>query len=219
MQVEFITDDNVSVDLYNDYGFICDFPMDMNAPNVRTNYVTIPGRNGELDLSEIDGYLYYEDIEFTIVAQKICRNSQQIFNAVRTFINQFNGQRIKIRLNNEQYCYDARVQIEDYQANGLALNMAIKVKAFPFRLQTTPTIVTETITGSAKTITLINGTMQVVPTITTSAAMSISYENVTYNIGAGTNIIIPNLVLKQGNNELEVTGTGTITFTYTQGEF
>lgn len=219
MRVVFETDDNVSYDLKEDFGFICDFPEDMSAPAVRTNYVTIPGRNGELDLTEIDGNLYYEQLDFTIVAQKICRTSVQVFSAVREFINLFNGQRIKVILDNDEYYYDARVNISTYSKTGLVLFINIDVNAYPFRLQHEPTVINVTLTGTEQTVNLENGTMQVVPNIMASAPMSITYGNTTWAITAGTNIQIPSFILTKGDNEVSITGTGTISFTYTKGEF
>ena len=41
--------DETSYDLKEDLGWMTDFPESFNAPKVRTNYKTIPGRNGELE--------------------------------------------------------------------------------------------------------------------------------------------------------------------------
>lgn len=219
MRVRFETDDNVIYDLKSDLGWTCDFPLDMSIPAVRTNYVTIPGRNGELDLTEIDGNLYYEEVEFTLTLQKICRTSQQIFVAVREIANLFTGQRIKLFLNDDTYYYDARINVSGYYREGLTLMCDINVRAYPFRLQNTPTVVEAVLSSTEQTLALDNGTMQVVPTITTSAGATITYENATYSVTAGSGITIPNLVLRTGHNEVRVSGTGTISFTYTKGEF
>lgn len=219
MQVVIQTDDNTQYDLYSDLGWICDYPTNMVAPQVRTNYKTIPGRNGVLDLTEIDGNLYYEDVEFTITAQKLIRASADIISATTTLMNLINGQRVKVILNNSAYYYDARVNVGDFLITGLNLSVSLNVKAFPYRLQITPTTVTATLSGTAQEITLLNGTMQLVPSITATGTATITYENNTYSISAGTNIQIPNMVLHEGSNTMSVTGTGNITFTYTQGIF
>jgi len=73
--------------------------------------------------------------------------------------------------------------------------------------------------GSA-TVTLTNTRMSVVPTITISAEMTIAFTigEVVYtiNLSAGTHIVL-SLVLIEGDTEVEITGTGSITFTYQKG--
>lgn len=219
MRVRIETDDNVIYDMKTDFGWLCDFPDDISIPAVRTNYIEIPGRNGELDLTEIDGNLYYKDVEFTLQLQKICRTSEQIFNAVRQIANLFSGQRIKLFLNDDTYYYDARVDVNNYTREGLKLVCDINVKAFPFRLQSNPTIVEAQLSSTEQTLNLQNGTMQVVPTISSTDGATITFGNATYSVSAGSGLTIPTLVLQQGNNEVRVSGTGTLTFTYTKGEF
>lgn len=219
MRVRIETDDNVIYDLKTDFGWLCDLPDDISIPAVRTNYIEIPGRNGELDLTEIDGNLYYEDVDFTLQLQKICRTSQQVFDAVRQIANLFSGQRVKIFLNEDTYYYDARVDVNDFSKEGLKLVCDINVKAFPFRLQNEPTNVEVQLSSTEQTITLENGTMQVVPTISSTDGATITYGTATYSVSAGSGLTIPSFVLQQGNNEVRVSGTGTLTFTYTRGEF
>ena len=71
----------------------------------------------------------------------------------------------------------------------------------------------------AQTITLSNTRMPVVPTITVSAVMTLTFTI------AGRTIplifqwarIIPSLVLTEGDTVIGITGTGRITFTYRKG--
>lgn len=219
MQVVIQTDDNTQYDLYSDLGWICDYPNNMGAPQVRTNYKIIPGRNGVLDLTEIDGNLYYEDVEFAIEAQKLLRTSEDIIIATSELMNLFNGQRVRVILNNSSYYYDARISVGTFVRTGINMTVSLNIQAFPYRLQITPTTVTATLSPTAQTITLLNGTMQLVPSITTTGTATIVYENNTYTISSGTNIQIPNMILHEGSNTMTATGTGNITFTYTQGIF
>ena len=68
-----------------------------------------------------------------------------------------------------------------------------------------------------RVITLTNGRKRAVPTITTTAAMTIGYGGGTWTNNAGT-YTIPELELTHGENTVTVTGTGTITFTWQEGE-
>jgi hypothetical protein len=62
--------------------------------------------------------------------------------------------------------------------------------------------------------------MPVVPVITTSAEMTLSFTigGVVYtiNLSAGTHVV-PSLILMEGDTEVGIAGTGSITFAYRKG--
>lgn len=217
MQVRITLDNDVSYDLYNDLGWLVDFES-MDAPSPKTNYVDIPARSGYLDLTEVDGTIYYNAIEFTLVCKRICRKSPQILSYSREMMNLFNGKTARVYLDNDEYYYDSRLAVTNFYRDGLTIGLEILVTAYPYRLQEEMTTRTFNVSGT-QNITLTNGVMPVVPTISASSAMTITYGSSTFNISSGDNIMIPNLVLQDGENSLSVSGTGTLTFTYQQGAF
>lgn len=77
------------------------------------------------------------------------------------------------------------------------------------------TTVSRAVSGSAS-ITLPNMRKKVVPTITTTAEMTIVFGGRTSTMAAGT-FVIPTLELTEGDNVVTVTGTGNITFKYQEG--
>ena len=210
--------DETLYDLKEDLGWMTDFPESFNAPKVRTNYKTIPGRNGELDLTEIDGRRYYEPIEFTIIANRLCRTSAEIIQYGSQLMNLFNGKRGRIYLDTADYYYDGRITVGAYERDGLRLGVELTIRAFPYRLAEEMTQITQTVSGSG-TVTLSNGNMPVVPTITSTASMTLAWDTYSVQISAGEDILVPDLVLEDGNTEITLTGTGTITFTYQEGIF
>lgn len=219
MRVRLVTDDNTAYDLKN-LGWMVDFE-EMTAPQPKTNFVDIPARSGFLDLTEVDGTVYYEPMVFTLVCRRICSRSEQILQYSRQMMNLFNGKSLRVYLNEDDYYYDARVSVGNFYRDGLVLGLEIQVNAYPYRLQSNPTSESYTISGS-RTITLLNDTMPVVPTISASASMIITMNDgsgTTFSISAGDNIVIPNLVIPAGGIGLTIEGTGTIGFTYTKGAF
>lgn len=68
----------------------------------------------------------------------------------------------------------------------------------------------------ASPIVLHNSFMPTVPTVTASAPMTLMWGNYTYSMQAGT-AVIPQLVLGQGDTNVYVDGTGTISFEYSEG--
>lgn len=214
-----ISVDGTSYDLLTNLGWMTDFPDSFDAPAPRTNYKTIPGRNGDLDLTEIDGNVYYEPIEFTILCERICRTSDDIFTYGSQLMGYFHGKEAMVFLDTNDYYYQGRLSVGAFTRDGLKLSVELTVHAFPYRLATQGTLVTATLSNETKNVTLTNGQMRVVPTITTTATMTLAWDTYTATISEGSDIVIPDLVLEPGTNTISVTGTGTITFTYQKGIF
>lgn len=222
MDIRIVLEDNTEYNLHDDLGWLVDFDT-MPSPTIRTNYIEIPSRNGVLDLTEVDGQVYYEQLTFTLVCQRICRKAHDCLMYGRQMMNLFNGKEARVYVGEdefeEQYYYDSRIQVTNYHREGLVLSVELEISAYPYRLAENPTTESFTLTGSQKSCIIHNAIMPVVPRVTSSATMTIVYEGVSYTISQGSNMLIPNLVFPSGNSELLITGTGTISFTYTKGAF
>ena len=67
----------------------------IEPPQMRTNYVEIPGRNGSLDLTEALGQLTYNDraVVFTALFQG---SASQFHALISHLLNRFEGKTIKV---------------------------------------------------------------------------------------------------------------------------
>ena len=198
-----------------DYGLIV-APYDIPMPEPQTNFVEIPGRDGALDLSEALGTVRYADriIPLTFYARA------PFDTLISTFAADVHGRRMKVIFDRDPTCYyDARVMLEDVERHAGYCELSLKCRAKPYKLEHFETTITVLPAGSA-TATLTNTRMPVVPTITVSAEMTIEFTIgglvYTINLSAGTHVV-PSLVLMEGDTEVEILGTGSITFTYRKG--
>ena len=198
-----------------DYGLIV-APYAIPMPEPRTNFVEIPGRDGALDLSEAFGTVRYADriIPLTLYARAP-------FDAtLSTFAADVHGRRMSVIFDRDPtYYYDARVTVEDVERHAGYCELSLKCRAKPYKLEHFETTITVLPAGSA-TATLTNARKPVVPTITVSAGMTLTFTIAgvvyTINLSAGSHVV-PSLVLLEGDTEVEITGTGLITFTYRKG--
>jgi phage-related protein len=117
------------------------------------------------------------------------------------------------------YYYDARITLEDVERHAGYCELSLECRAKPYKLEHFETSVTILPSGSAS-VTLMNTRMPVVPVITTSAEKTLTFTIAgvvyTINLSAGSHAV-PSLVLLEGDTEVEITGTGSITFTYRKG--
>jgi len=198
-----------------DYGLIV-APYAIPMPEPQMNFVEIPGRDGALDLSEAFGTVRYTDriIPLTLYARAPFDTS------ISAFAADVHGRRMNVIFDRDPtYYYDARMTIEDVERHAGYCELSLECRAKPYKLEHFETAITVLPTGSA-TVTLTNTRMPVVPVITVSAGMTLTFtllgKDSTVNLSAGTHFI-PSLVLMEGDTEIGITGTGRITFTYRKG--
>ena len=198
-----------------DYGLIV-APYAIPMPEPQTNFVEIPGRNGALDLSEAFGTVRYADrvIELTLYKRA------PFDSLVSAFAADVHGRRMNVIFDRDPtFYYDARVTIENVERHWGYCELSLECRAKPYKLEQFETAITVLPAGTA-TVTLTNTRMPVVPVITVSAGMTLTFtllgKDSTVNLSAGTHFI-PSLVLMEGDTEIGITGTGRITFTYRKG--
>ena len=198
-----------------DYGLIV-APYAIPMPEPQTNFVEIPGRDGALDLSEAFGTARYADRVIPLTLY--CRAPFDVL--ISSFAADVHGRRMNVIFDRDPtYYYDARITIEDVERHAGYCELSLECRAKPYKLEHFETTVTVLPAGSA-TVTLTNTRMPVVPTITVSAVMILTFtlagKDYTVNLSVGTHVI-PYLVLTEGDTVIGITGTGRITFTYRKG--
>ena len=198
-----------------DYGLIV-APYAIPMPEPQTSFVEIPGRDGALDLSEAFGTVRYADrvIPLTLYVHT------PFDVAVSAFAADVHGRRMNVIFDRDpSYYYDARITLEDVEKHAGYCELSLKCRAKPYKLEHFETTITVLPTGTA-TVTMSNTRMPVVPMISDSADMTIEFTIgglvYTINLTAGAHVV-PSLVLIEGDTEVEITGTGLITFTYRKG--
>lgn len=123
---------------------------------------------------------------------------------------------MKIVLDDDpEYYYVGRLEVSALSKNKNIGQISIECTCEPWKYKELPTVVTQAVNGSAS-ITLINSRKRVVPSITTTDSMTITFGGTSTIVNAGT-FTIPTLELVEGNNTVTITGTGNITFIYQEG--
>lgn len=183
--------------------------------SVKTTFVDIPGGDGSVDLTEALGEAKFKSREcsftFTVFPY-------EDFEQKKTYIsNLLNGRRCKIILDKDpEYYWDGRCSIKEHSSNKNLHKVVVGATVAPYKLKTRQTTVIVP-AGESVATTLENGRKSVVPTITTAKDAKIIFGGDTYDLGAGTHTIL-NIELKYGKNQVTVTSTGDVRFTYQEGD-
>ena len=203
-----------TVNTKTDYGFIA-APYEIPMPKAQTSFVTIPGRDGSLDLSEGFGTIRYNDRTISVALYAVGEYAER----VSSFINAVHGKRMNITFSKDPlWYYSGRVSVNGMEKKDGYCALSVQITAEPYKRKQTETTVS--ITGNG-TVTLVNSRMPVIPTVinTETATLEYTTDGQSYRtpLAAGTHTV-PTLVLTDGETKtVNIISEGTTTFTYREG--
>lgn len=205
---------------FGDYHSYDDFHLVLNSkevgsPSAKTTEIEIPGADGVLDLTDFFGSVKFNNVKHKFQFQTIVPQHEflSLYSDIKSKIH---GQKIRIIIQDDPYFYYiGRCFVSAFTNDKNIGNITIECDCEPFRYKLSETVITQQINGESEII-LHNLFKHVVPEITieSEGTLHIVYE--TYNIWdlASGVYDLPDLELKQGDNIVNVSGTGSITFTY-----
>ena len=200
---------------YYEWGLVLS-SKDIKAPKPKTKEIEIEGSDGVLDYTEYFGGVKYENRSLSFVFSKMNIVPDGFLALFSVVQNALHGQKMQVILDDDPaHYYYGRVLVNEWKSNKRVGEIVIEVAAEPYKYKVAETMISQDVTGAAE-IVLTNSKMPVVPEITTTAAMTIAFDGFTAAVQAGT-FRLPELQLKEGQNRVAVTGTGTITFVYREG--
>ncbi|WP_334115970.1 hypothetical protein [Streptococcus parasuis] len=185
----------------------------------KENYVDIPFGDGSLDLTEaITGEVVYSNREFEAVfTMKPPRSAwPDLVRMMRAYLN---GRKRKIRIADEPDYYLIGRCKTSFEIDGVLGRLTVSATCEPWKYTNAPTVQNVTIPASGTVTTYLpNSRKRVIPTITTSAEVSITFGGQTTVATAGTHKFT-NIVLVEGENQMTITGVAgtTVSFEYQEG--
>ena len=199
---------------YNDLLLILT-KKEIGSPQIKTKIVNVDGAHSRIDYTEYFGEVKYDNMKHRFDFKSIIPQTQFLAQFSETK-DKLHGRMLKIVLDEEpDYFYMGRLSVSSFTNDRNIGIISIECDCEPWKYKKDKTVVSQAVDGGAA-IVLQNSRKKVVPTITTTASMTIAFDGSSTTIGAGT-FTIPTLELSEGANEVVVTGTGKITFTYQEG--
>lgn len=219
---------------YLDWGLLPKSRPTVAPPDVVTNYVDVPGLDGQLDLSEVlTGRVGYQTRDFSAEFLVIDARNRW-YTLYSEILDTLHGQRVKIILDEDPvYYYMGRVTVNTLKSDRKTATISLKAVCDPYKLEIAgslddwlwDTFNFETgIIRDYKALT-VDGTLTLtipgtrrpcIPTITTSTAMTAAFGSKEYALTAGDNRI-SGICITQGDNVLTFTGNGTVSIDYRGG--
>ena len=189
------------------------------APQPQTNTSVVPGRNSPIRYTEALGRVSYQPRSFDITLSML--GTREKFNQMsEQTVNHFAGRLVDVILSEEPalYCVGTLEITPGYDPLTHKGQLAISsTDGDAYRYHTTETVVIQNGNGTAV---LTNDFMPAVPTVTvtdeTTLKWQVGTDRFIKTVSAGT-WTFPELELSQGENEIEVSTGGMVTFRYREG--
>jgi phage-related protein len=189
---------------------------EIGAPDVKETKINVPGADGSLDLADFFGEPKYGDVTHKFHFSTIVPH-REFLTQYSTIKNAIHGKKMRVILDDDPLFYwMGRCHVSGFKDEKGIGRVDVDCICEPYKYKIAQTAVTQAVSGTA-VINLTNGRKRAVPTITTTAPMTISFGGGSWANSAGT-YTIPELELTHGENTVTVTGTGTISFTWQEGD-
>lgn len=207
---------------YNDLDLLLSSVEIVPAP-INENYIEKNGGDGSLDLTEAHGKITYGDrknCKFVFTMNPANDLSDSAFEEKKMQVsNALNGRYFeRIILDKDpEYFYTGRCSVNSYLSDKRIRQIVVTARLNPWKHKVNETVYSFELNGSEQTFVLDNGRKPIVPVINCTNDIVIVFKNSSFGISAGTHKHL-GICLTEGENVLKITGTGTVVFTYTEGD-
>lgn len=217
---------------YDDFGLILSSKV-ISPPTVQTKLVTVPLRDGAIDLTEaVSDVPRYNDRIITMTFS-VLDPMNTWTDKVSEIQNYMHGKRLNIIFDDDlAFYYVGRVMVDKWSSNKNIGTLVIKAEVEPFKYTVEQIAVDwkadvvnfkgsinssgDLLLNGSITVDLICRHKRMLPVITVSAPMTMTCCGITYNLVAGSQKV-QGMVWVEGTNEITFTGSGTISIKYTGG--
>lgn len=188
----------------------------------KTTYVDIPGGDGSVDLTEANGEVrfYDRDCKFTFTMNPADDLSETAWEEKKTEVsNALNGTVCKITLDKDaDFYYKGRCTVDEYLSDRRLRQIVVTAKVSPYKYKQNETVFKVALSATEKTVYILNARKSVCPYIEcTDSGTTVTFDGTAYTLSAGT-YKITGIRFTHGNNQLKLSGTGTVTFRFQEGE-
>ena len=192
---------------------------ELGAPAVKDEKTDIPGADGDLDQTEFFGEPKFENrthrFDFSTMAP--AEDFPAVYSNV---LNRLHGRKMRIILDDDPlYFYMGRLHVSPFTNEKGVGMISVECDCEPYKYKKDFTVIAQAVSG-AQAITLTNGRKRAVPEVhvyTQSGSMQIEYQGNVWNLSSGS-YTLPELELIEGENVVTVAGTGTVTFSWQEGD-
>jgi len=199
---------------YDDFNLLLR-PKTRPIPTPKTKYVSIEGKDGDLDLTTaLTNDVKYENIPYSLNFYLKDKRTdwETVLLELTTYLH---GKKMNLSFSEDpDFYYVGRYSLTPLEHDRNLGTITVDCVLEPYRYKKTETV--KSITGTG-TLTLSNMRKWVMPKIKSDSSVQFIFEGKTFTVNG--ELQTPDIILKEGDNTIEVTsGTGTLTVTYREAK-
>ena len=188
---------------------------DVTDPEPKTNYVSLDGRDGDIDLTEaLTGEVTYQ--ARTVTASFWCSEGtpQERVALLNRIIATLHGKQVKVvEPDDPDHYFLGRVKIKGKKQDAVHIEFTTEARCDPWRYAINETERKVQVTGQTDVVLHNNGVKSLCPVLTVQGAVNLTLNGTTVELTTGSYKVAA-LRLMQGINVVSLSGEGSITFTY-----
>lgn len=190
----------------------------LTPPVPKTTYISVEGRDGDLDLSEtLPGEIRYKnrDASFTfLLTEGSYSERETLLDQIASVVH---GKRLNIiDPDKPDYYLNGRCTLKTRLNNKAYGSITIEAHCDPWFYAITETRRSFTISSETSIALTNNGGKTLTPEVVVTGSINLAFNNTSVSLSAGT-YKLTGLKLKTGNTVITASGSGTVTFVYREG--
>ncbi len=200
--------------IHDQYGVVLeDFSIGM--PEAKLVKVPIPGRDGDLDMSEaLTGFVNYKNREI-VVHLGITGSEVQCEEKTNLLLSHIAGRVVRVEFTHLSGYFVGRCVVKENIRNHGHYRLVLLFDCRPYRLEVDETVINVQLADKEKTIECINSLMPAKPVIVTTDSAKVKYGSKTYSFDKGEHVL--GVFFTEGVNELKLSGKGEVQIRYRRG--
>ena len=200
-----------------DWGIILNAKT-LTPPVAKTTYISVEGRDGDLDLSEtLTGEVRYKNrtSSFTfLLTDGSYFDREELLDEITSAVH---GKRLEITTDDKpDYYLSGRCEVKERNNNKAYGTVKIECNCDPWYYRLTETVRSFSISSETDIILVNNGRKTLTPEITVNGSITVAFNSTSVDLTTGT-YKLSKLKLISGNTPLTLSGSGSISFTYREG--
>lgn len=185
-------------------------------PEPKHNYISVDGRNGDIDLSEaLTGEITYENGKGTYKFIATSGNYIDRNNLLNNILKVLHGQKMSIISDDDVDHYIiGRCDVSNVKNTNAYMEFTVNTICDPWKYRILETVRTVEVNNQTKELSLVNdGVKTVIPELKVTGSINIAFDSSNVALSDGV-YKLTSLKLKSGLKILNVSGIGTLTVTY-----
>ena len=203
------------VDFYRHFHAVLE-DYDIESPEPKIVKVSIPGRNGDLDMSEaLTGTISYNNRQITVRLGLVGRLEERL-EREQKILQLIAGNRVRLSFSHLEGCFKGRCWVKEIHLdNDSHTTIVFSFDCEPYRYELENHEISLELSGENEEVQCKNLQMPTQPIIITTNKTTIQFQKQSITVQAGEHLLP--FLFTSGENIIKISGSGMVTIQYQRG--